>query len=159
MSFNLQTTKLLVFVEAKVFPANIQIISPLFCKTYDQSLTAEANGLDQVCGPGYRKSLEFLVKDYLVGYRYKDAPEKQNEVRKAFLGPVIDKHFDQVKIKECAKRAAWLGNDETHYTRKWETKDINDLKSLIMMTVNHIDLDVESDRYLLEMPAEGPKPS
>ena len=47
----------------------------------------------------------------------------------------------------------WLGNDEVHYTRKWEDKDIHDLKSLIMMTVSHIDLTIESDRYLKEMPA------
>lgn len=85
-------------------------------------------------------------------YKYKDAADQQEEVRKAFLGSVIEKHIDQDRIKQCAKRAAWLGNDQTHYTRKWEDKDIHDLKSLIMMTLNHIDLTIESDRYLREMP-------
>lgn len=28
------------------------------------------------------------------------------------------------------ERAAWLGNDETHYVRKWPEKDVKDLKSL-----------------------------
>ena len=116
-------------------------------------MTAEENHLDQICGPGYRKALEFLVKDYLVSSVYKDDPAKQDEVKKAFLAAAIDKHIDQDRIKQCAKRAAWLGNDEVHYTRKWEDKDIHDLKSLVLMTVNHIDLTIESDRYLKEMPA------
>lgn len=94
-----------------------------------------------------------MVKDYLAAYLYKDEPSKQEEVRRAFLANVIDKHIGQERIKQCAKRAAWLGNDEVHYTRKWENKDIHDLKSLILMTVNHIDLTIESDRYLKEMPA------
>ncbi len=154
--YALQTTRLVTLVEPKSFPPNIQKVSALFCAAYDQSVIAEANGLDQVCGPGFRKSLEFLVKDFLVNYKYPKEPEKQAEVRKAFLGSVIETHIDQDVIKQCAKRAAWLGNDETHYTRKWETKDISDLKSLIMMTVNYIDLVIESERYLREMPSAHP---
>jgi hypothetical protein len=115
-------------------------------------MIAEDNALDQICGPGYRKALEFLVKDYLIGYIYKEDQQKQSDVTKAFLGAAIEKYIDQERIKQCAKRAAWLGNDETHYTRKWEDKDIHDLKSLIVMTVNYIDLTIESDRYLKEMP-------
>ena len=94
----------------------------------------------------------FSLRITLSKYKYKDAADQQEEVRKAFLGSVIEKHIDQDRIKQCAKRAAWLGNDQTHYTRKWEDKDIHDLKSLIMMTLNHIDLTIESDRYLREMP-------
>lgn len=151
--WNLQTTSLSHFLEKHVFPKNIETISPLFCLTFNQSIIAEENKLDQICGPGYRKALEFLVKDYLVGYLYKEDAAKQEEVKKAFLANAIEKHIDQEKIKQCAKRAVWLGNDEVHYTRKWEDKDIHDLKSLILMTVNHIDLTIESDRYLKEMPA------
>ena len=149
----LQTTSLARFLEQKAFPKNIETISSLFCLTFNQALIAEENKLDQICGPGYRKALEFLVKDYLAAYLFKDDPSKQEEVRKAFLANAIEKHIDQERIKQCAKRAVWLGNDEVHYTRKWEDKDIHDLKSLILMTVNHIDLTIESDRYLKEMPA------
>jgi hypothetical protein len=138
--------------ERREFPKNIEDISPLFCNTYNQALIAELNGLDQICGPGYRKALEFLVKDYLVKYVYEADDAKKAQVLKGFLGPVIETHIDEERIKRCAKRAAWLGNDETHYTRKWEDKDIGDLKSLIVMTVNFIDLTIESDRYLEEMP-------
>jgi hypothetical protein len=144
-------TPMLRFVEKKEFPKNIVNASAPFCETYNQAFIAEVNGLNQICGPGYRKSLEFLVKDYLVGYKYKDVPEKQEDVKELFLGAAIEKHIDEERIKRCAQRAVWLGNDETHYTRKWVDKDIQDLKSLIMMTVNYIDMTIESDRYLAEM--------
>ena len=150
--YDRQGSALARFVEAKTFPPNIEAASPSFCVTYNQAMTAEENQLDQICGPGYRKALEFLVKDYLVSSIYKDDLAKQEEVKKAFLANAIEKHIDQDRIKQCAKRAAWLGNDEVHYTRKWEDKDIHDLKSLVLMTVNYIDLTIEADRYLKEMP-------
>lgn len=39
----------------------------------------------------------------------------------------------------------WLGNDETHYVRRWEEKDLSDLKRLISMTVSWIDLVMDSE--------------
>jgi len=149
----LQKTSLNRFIESHAFPKNIQEVSPFFCLTYNQAQIAAENNLDQICGPGFRKALEFLVKDYLVVYVYKNDPEKQDEVKKLFLANAIEKHIDQDRIKQFAKRAVWIGNDEVHYTRKWEDKDISDLKSLILITVNHIDLTIESDRYLKEMPS------
>ena len=50
-----------------------------------------------------------------------------------------------------AKRATWLGNDETHYFRKWEDKDLSDLKKLIEMTVHFISMDFSYDKYIGEM--------
>jgi hypothetical protein len=32
-----------------------------------------------------------------------------------FLGKVIKEHIKEDHIKQIAARAAWLGNDETHY--------------------------------------------
>ena len=57
-------------------------------------------------------------------------------------------------MKECAKRAAWLGNDETHYTRKWEDKDVKDLKLLVHLTVNWIDNVLLTQKYISEMDAK-----
>jgi hypothetical protein len=34
-------------------------------------------------------------------------------------------------VELCASRATWLGNDETHYIKKWPDKDLSDLKKLI----------------------------
>lgn len=46
----------------------------------------------------------------------------------------------------------WLGNDETHYVRRWEEKDLSDLKRLISMTVSWIDLVMDSEAYQESMP-------
>ena len=148
----LQNTALARLTAKKEFPSNIEALSPDFCAIYNQSLVAEENGLDQICGPGYRKSLEFLVKDFLIKSTFKADAAKQEEVKKQFLGSVIKSFIAEDRIKRCAERATWLGNDQTHYLRKWVNKDVKDLKSLILITVNHFDMVLEADRYLAEMP-------
>src|SRR3989442_12039733 len=47
-----------------VFDVLIQNLSPTFCKIYTESTVVERDGLLQVCGVGYGKALEFLIKDY-----------------------------------------------------------------------------------------------
>ena len=44
------------------------------------------------------------------------------------------------------------GNDETHYVRKWEGKDINDLKKLISMTIAWIEIEQLTVDLAKEMP-------
>jgi len=133
-------------------PDAVAKVSPLFRLTFNQAHVAEINGLDQIAGPGYRKALEYLIKDFLTTHVFRGNAEKEAAVRKMLLGKCIEELIDENRIKSCAKRAAWLGNDETHYTKKWEEKDIHDLKSLINMTMNWIDLVIESDAYLESMP-------
>src|ERR1035441_3877448 len=148
---DLTKTMLARHTDEKPFPKNITEISPSFCQIFNQAHLAEENGLNQICGPGYRKALEFLIKDFLILHKFKGDEGKKAEIDKAFLGPVIQKFIDDERIKQCAKRAVWLGNDETHYVRKWEDKDLKDLKSLILLTVNFTDSSVEADRYLAAM--------
>jgi hypothetical protein len=73
------------------------------------------------------------------------------------LGNVIKDHLDDALIKEVAKRATWLGNDETHYVRKWVDKDISDLKSLVRIAMNFVDSVLEAERHISDMP-EPQKP-
>jgi hypothetical protein len=68
-----------------------------------------------------------------------------------FLGKCIDTYINDLNLKECARRAAWLGNDETHYIRKWEDKDVNDLKTLIRLTVNWIENVLLTEEYISSM--------
>jgi hypothetical protein len=119
----------------------------MFVKIYGQSAAAEAETLDQIAGVGYRKALEFLVKDYCIS---QDEIARE-AIEREFLGTTIDKRVGDPNIRECAKRAAWLGNDETHYTRKWEDKDIKDLKILIDLTMNWITNNILTKRYLDDM--------
>lgn len=144
----LRRTYLMGFVEFEEFPNSVTSISSKFGAIYNQSKIAEDNGLGLIAGPGYRKALEFLVKDYLI----RSIPEKEEAIKKEQLGTAI-KRIDNKNIEACASRAAWLGNDETHYIRKWEDKDLQDLKNLIKMVVDWIDLVERSKEYELAMPS------
>ena len=155
-SYQLSGSKFLTLVTKPNIPETIQDLSPDYCEIFFQAKLAEDNGLRLVAGPGYRKALEFLIKDYLIKYKYNDEPEQQELVRKYFLGVCIKEHIEETRIQACAERATWLGNDETHYSRKWEEKDMNDLKTLLAMTKDWIDLSIQSDRYLEGM-KEGKK--
>lgn len=124
----------------------VKEISPMFIEIYRQASAAEANNLNQIVGIGYRKSLEFLIKDYL---KHK-LPDKKEEIEDKFLGKCIDM-IENANIKRMAKGATWIGNDETHYIRKWENKDILDLKKLIDLTLTWIDLELKTEEYSVDM--------
>lgn len=106
-------------------------------------------GLSQVAGPGYRKAFEFLIKDYAISL----APDKADDIRKQFSGAVVTDYISDSRIQEVAKRSLWLGNDETHYLRKWESHDIKDLVALIKLTTNWIEIDHLSKAYIQQMPS------
>jgi len=129
------------------FPEEIKNISEKFVQIYGESEFAENENLNEICGGGYRKALEFLIKDYLI----KKFSKKEEEIKKKSLGDCIKEMIENIKIKEISKRATWLGNDETHYYRKWEDKDLGDLKKLIEITVHFISMEIEADKYMGEM--------
>jgi hypothetical protein len=54
------------------FPDIIQTISGNFCDIYNEAYSAEQQSLMQICGMGYRKALEFLIKDYLIYLKPED---------------------------------------------------------------------------------------
>lgn len=114
-------------------PESIHTISPGFCEIYNQAATAEAAHLNQICGSGYRKALEFLVKDYLCGKH----PEKEADIKKKRLGDAI-KEIESSDIQTLADRCSWLGNDETHYIRKHEDRDVSDMKYFIHAILSFI---------------------
>lgn len=130
-----------------IFNPEINQLSPRFSDIFNESQKAESDGLLEICGPGYRKSLEILIKDYLIHL----AQEEEDDIKKRPLGTCINQ-INNAQIQVCAKRATWLGNDETHYVRKWENKDLSDLKTLIRLVVNFIENDVLAAKYLEEMP-------
>jgi hypothetical protein len=156
ISGSLQTLALHQFVRELEFPADIRALSPTFCKIFHQSLVAEENGLDQICGAGFRKALEFLVKDFLIKHQYNQNPKEQNQIEGLFLAKAIKDHIKEEHVKQCAARATWLGNDETHYVRIWTNKDIQDLKALIRIVLNFIDMKIQADRYIGAMDEKGP---
>lgn len=134
-----------------VFDEIVKTLSPDFVRVYGQAVAAEAYGLTDVAGPGFRKSLEFLVKDYAIHLK----PEAAEEIKAAALATVIQKHLSGDKVPVVSLRAAWLGNDETHYERRWADKDLQDLKRLIGATVHFIAL----EEMVVDLPKSMPKPA
>lgn len=134
--------------KAPTLPHEVAKLSPSFKSINEQSHAAEDYKLTEIAGVGYRKALEFLIKDFCVYI----SPDKEEEIKNKLLGAVINDHVEDSNLKQCAKRAAWLGNDETHYVRKWEEKDISDLKVLIELTVNWVDSNLLTKKYLEDMP-------
>jgi len=128
-------------VAPKKFPAEINNLSPIFVLVYNQALEAENRNLDQIAGLGYRKSLEFLIKDFCI---HKN-PEHDKKIKKLFLGDVISNYIEDERILNPAKISAWLGNDHAHYVAKWENKDINDLKKFIETAVYFIAANISAD--------------
>ena len=135
----------------RMFPPAISKTSELFVKIYNQSLAAEGYGLDQLAGPGYRKALEFLVKDYLKSTE-PDNRERALAIEQMQLMNCIRNMVKDPNLKSAASRATWLGNDETHYIRKWEGKDIEDLKKLIDLTLYWIASEILTRELEVSMP-------
>lgn len=129
-----------------IFP-EVEEISPSFKTIYTQAYAAQSYGLDEISGVGYRKALEFLIKDYCIHKK----PDNEERIKSSLLSAVINEHVDDANLKNCAQRAAWLGNDETHYVRKWEDKDISDLKLLIDLSCVWVRSNVLTEKYLQEM--------
>ena len=119
-----------------IFDKKISDLSPQFDKIYNQALAAETSGLDEIAGLGYRKSLEFLVKDFAIH----ENPNDEEKIKSMPLSACIKNFIDAPNIKTLATRSAWIGNDEAHYVRKQEDRDVSDMKSFIQATVYFISM-------------------
>lgn len=134
------------YLEEK-FDDEIKEVSEEFITIYNQSLMAETIGLNKIAWVWFRKSLEFLIKDYVILLN----PDDEENIKKQFLWNVISEKISDDEIKEIAKRATWIWNDETHYVKKWEDKDISDLKILIDITQSFISKKQKAKKYLESM--------
>lgn len=134
------------------FDQEILDVSKEFVEIYNQSLKAESDWLDKIAGVWFRKSLEFLIKDYLVLLN----PDEEEVIKTQFLTKVIKDRLDDEEIKAIAERAVWLWNDETHYVKEWTTHDINDLKNLIDIVQTYISKKQKTKKYLESMESKRP---
>lgn len=117
--------------ERECFDPKIETLSPQFAKIYNQALAAEAFRLDEIAGLGYRKAMEFLVKDYCIHKNPADA----ETIKNLPLSRCITTYVQNVEIQTLATRSAWIGNDEAHYIRKQENRDVSDMKAFIRAMV------------------------
>lgn len=129
------------------FPDTIKNLKSKFIDTYMQALKAEYAGLDEISGMGFRKAIEYLVKDYLI--------QRDNllegKIEDKLLASVIGENFNtpqEADLKDLLQRATWLGNDMTHYLKYHENFDINDLKELIRLVIDEVH-SIEQKRHYI----------
>lgn len=116
------------------FSDNIKNLSPEFVNIYTQSLEAEIDSKTKgLAGIGFRKAIEFLIKDYLINLKNQD----KDTIIKMELANCINKLDSD--LQDIAKASTWLGNDEVHYFRKNDGYDIQDLKDFIDCLVSDIE--------------------
>ena len=117
------------------FSNSIETVSSRFSEIFNQAAQAESLGFYEICGMGYRKALEILVKDYSISL-------KQSEKDKILNMPLVQCIKDYIEdddLKNIATASAWLGNDETHYTKKLEGVGLKELKSFLESMISFIE--------------------
>ena len=126
-------------------PENIEKVSKNFVEIYSQATVAENTKLDQIAGVGYRKSLEFLIKDYAIKYH----PEEADDIKTMFLFPCIKKYLSEFKrLQALATAATWIGNDETHYERRHTEHDVQSMKKFIKSAAQYIAAEYDADEAI-----------
>lgn len=91
--------------------------SPRFVEICNQAEKAELLGLNEICGMGYRKALEVLIKDFFINYK------KQPEVASLWLDKAIKK-IEDPDIERIANACKELGNDAAHYEVKYDHQPV-----------------------------------
>ncbi len=119
------------------------LLKSKFIRTYLQSLEAENLGLDEIAGMGYRKAIEYLVKDWAI----KNNPTEKEKITNSWLSVVIN-DFYEGDLKDILERATWLGNDQSHYNKLFEEYKISDLKELIDLIMVELDRQYKKNHYI-----------
>lgn len=122
-------------------PADFQELFPEFYKIYLEAAQAESYNLLEICGMGYRKALEALVKQYATEL----FPEQAEAIQNEMLMPTI-KRFASPKIITLATAATWLGNDHAHLVTKHPDYDLEALKTFINVLCQYIQSEKEIDK-------------
>lgn len=115
---------------------DVEMVSPIGKQIYVQALKAEHERLDHIAGIGYRKALEFFVKDFSIVTN----PDDEDKIIKMSLKQVIEKYIKDEDLKTFALASAYIGNDEGHYYRNNPDKDFTDLKNYLHGVIHYIEM-------------------
>lgn len=116
-------------------PDSISELSPRFINLYNQVASAEQQNHLELAGTGYRNSMEILIKDFAIIKLGKDP----NEVCKLNLYESIKKYLPDSDLTTAANVIRILGNDYTHYKRKYENIEFETLKRYFQILLTEIE--------------------
>lgn len=115
---------------------DVELVSPIGKQIYVQALKAEHEQLDHIAGIGYRKALEFFVKDFSIVTN----PDDEDKIIKMPLKQVIEKYIKDDDLKTFALASAYIGNDEGHYYRNNPDKDFSHLKNYLHRVIHYMEM-------------------
>lgn len=127
------------------FGTHIHTLSPNFVRIYQQAAKAEFMGLEEIAGPGYRKALEFLVKDYLISIELGDQAKKNEIAGRGLHRCITD--LNNPKLQAGANAAKLTGNDQSHYVNI-QGNDLEDLKRFIAITIHWLEIELETQALI-----------
>ena len=120
------------------FP-KLKEISPEFCGINEEAYSAYNRGWFRLAAIGFRTAIEVLMKDFLIS---KNAGGEE-EIVKLRLNDLIEKYFKHMAMGEFARAIQVLGNDCTHYIRKHEDYNPEDVERFYKMFVTLLSLQNE----------------
>lgn len=121
----------------------LKSISERFIDMYNQALQSEFVGNIDLAAIGYRSALEILVKDFAINELGKDT----EEVSKKKLCAAIGEYLNQDDLVKTADVIRILGNDYTHYKRKYPDQDFKLLKAYMEIFLKQIEV-----QYMIKHP-------
>ena len=114
----------------------LEEISPRFIDMYNQALQSEFYENMELAAIGYRSALEILVKDYAI----KELKQNPKEVISKKLCAAIGTYLNQEELVKTADVVRILGNDYTHYERKYPQHDFALLKGYMNIFLQQIEV-------------------
>lgn len=118
-------------------------ISPRFTDMYNQALQSEFHKNIELAAVGYRSALEILIKDYAVN----ELGLNPEEVSSKKLCSAIGTYLNQEDLVKTADVVRILGNDYTHYERKYPQHDFELLKGYMEIFLKQIEV-----QYMINHP-------
>lgn len=112
-------------IDYKDSTKELKKISERFIDVYTQALISEKYNLDKIASIGFRKSIEILIRDYLINFRKED----RIEILKLSLKDIIKKIPDS-KIVDLTLSFNWIKYAESD-DDFLEKKDIEEMKKFI----------------------------
>lgn len=114
----------------------LEKISPRFIDMYNQALQSEFHKNIELAAVGYRSALEILVKDYAIN----ELGQNPEEVISKKLCAAIGTYLNQEDLVKTADVVRILGNDYTHYERKYPQHDFELLKGYMEIFLKQIEV-------------------
>lgn len=104
-----------------------------FRNAYRSASLAETYAINGLIETGYRRALEFLIRDYFCYIDEKHIEENSNLP----FSKLIEKIEDNT-IKELAQKIQWIGNDGAHYINFHTDRNYTDMKKFLNIVIAEI---------------------